>query len=395
MHDALDARSDVFSLGAILFEILTLERLRPKGDFEAMFMGILDGVDARASARAPDRDVPPELEAACVRATLQRPEDRFGSARELHDAVERFLDGDRDIELRRRMAEEHARAAEEAAGRALAGGDDAESARRLSLREVGRALALEPTNAAAMSALGRVITEPPREAPREVAAVMEAEAETRERIRRRLVIRGDAMLALVFFPALFSMGIRSSALWAALLVFLAARLASKIAIARMRRVSRAAYYGQFIIGLCGFAFTSRIFGPLFFMPVGLALYVFSTSLVPDRVFRVITVAVSCLFLTGIVALELTGVLPASYVFHDGALTILPQMVSLDKGPSVALLCGMSVLLIVTPAMALWNLHRKITTDERRILLQAWHLRQLLPEHAAPGSIHGAETSRAS
>ena len=55
-------------------------------------------VEARASVRYPDADVPPELEAICVKATALR-EERIPGARELHAEIERFLDGDRDGQI--------------------------------------------------------------------------------------------------------------------------------------------------------------------------------------------------------------------------------------------------------------------------------------------------------
>ena len=117
----LDARSDVYSLGSILFEILTLESLHPKTSWKEMLFSTLKGVSARPSKRTPHLDVPPELEEICVKSTRTDPKHRYQTARELHEAVERYLDGDRDVETRRKMARAHARKAEERAAEALAG----------------------------------------------------------------------------------------------------------------------------------------------------------------------------------------------------------------------------------------------------------------------------------
>ncbi len=115
----LDARSDVYALGATLFEILTLEPLHPKTSWKEMLFSTLKGVSARPSKRTPRLDVPPELEEICVKATRNDPKHRYQSARELHEAVERYLDGDRDVEARRKMARSHAKKAEERATEAL------------------------------------------------------------------------------------------------------------------------------------------------------------------------------------------------------------------------------------------------------------------------------------
>ena len=107
----------------------------------------LAGVEARPSIRATGRDVPPELEAICVKATALSPEERFASARELYEAVERYLDGDRDIELRQALAKGHAKAALAAKDRAISAiGEGRDQARQEALGQVGRALALDPTN---------------------------------------------------------------------------------------------------------------------------------------------------------------------------------------------------------------------------------------------------------
>src|SRR5205823_2918947 len=106
----------------------------------------LKGVDARASVRAPERDVPPELEAICVKATALEGKDRYPSAREISDAIERFLDGDRDLAMRKDAAERHLVRAEQALARAVSGDAITEhSDRGEAFRELSHALALDPS----------------------------------------------------------------------------------------------------------------------------------------------------------------------------------------------------------------------------------------------------------
>src|SRR5207253_11297852 len=96
----IDLRADVYALGAILFELLTLEPLHGDGTLADILKRAVKGADARASVRTPHRKVPPELEAICLHATALDREKRYSNARELADAVDAYLAGDRDLALR-------------------------------------------------------------------------------------------------------------------------------------------------------------------------------------------------------------------------------------------------------------------------------------------------------
>jgi len=87
----VDERSDVYALGAVLYEVLTG---RPP------FTGtsaeeVLNKVVAERSAPVlrVERRVPPELAAICERAMARDPADRHGSARELADDIQAFITG--------------------------------------------------------------------------------------------------------------------------------------------------------------------------------------------------------------------------------------------------------------------------------------------------------------
>ncbi|HTQ79539.1 MAG TPA: TonB family protein, partial [Thermoanaerobaculia bacterium] len=87
----VDARSDIFSLGAILFEMLTGERLFP-GDNE---MSILEAVrDGRTrSARSVLPTVPAEVDAIVLKAIAREPGERFANASEMQSRIEAALYG--------------------------------------------------------------------------------------------------------------------------------------------------------------------------------------------------------------------------------------------------------------------------------------------------------------
>ncbi len=121
--DELDTRSDVYSLGGILYAVLTWQApvvaATATEAIETVRTGRLDAPSERvrltvaAGRRTPD-PVPPELDAICMKAMAYHRHDRFQDALEMHRELQLFLDGVREKERRTREA-----AARVAAGRAL------------------------------------------------------------------------------------------------------------------------------------------------------------------------------------------------------------------------------------------------------------------------------------
>ncbi len=91
--DQVDERSDVYALGAILYEILTLEPAFAGSTRAQIQKAVCKGDLVPPGVRAPDRSIPRELEAVVARAMAFRKEDRYPSARALKEDVEAFLAG--------------------------------------------------------------------------------------------------------------------------------------------------------------------------------------------------------------------------------------------------------------------------------------------------------------
>ena len=82
----VDRRSDLFSLGIVLWEMLTTERLYKRAtDFEAMAAIVSEHVPPPSSRRP---DVPRELDALVMQLLAKDPTDRFQTAAHLHEAIE-------------------------------------------------------------------------------------------------------------------------------------------------------------------------------------------------------------------------------------------------------------------------------------------------------------------
>jgi len=149
----------------ILFEVLTLERLHAGSNVTEVFESTIHVDGASPRARAPQRDIPPELDALCVAATRLDPAGRPSTAGELARRLDAYLDGDRDLEQRRTLARERADAAAAMLARSYEAGSDEHEERARALRVVVGALALDPESRRARATLLRLLTEPSHAAP--------------------------------------------------------------------------------------------------------------------------------------------------------------------------------------------------------------------------------------
>lgn len=94
-----DARSDIYSIGVILFEILTGEVPFPGETVVDVLRGHLyEPVPSMRRVR-PDLNLPPEADAVVYRALAKRPEDRFPTAVQLMEALGRCYRSVRDSAL--------------------------------------------------------------------------------------------------------------------------------------------------------------------------------------------------------------------------------------------------------------------------------------------------------
>ena len=96
-----DYRSDIFSLGIILYELTLCQRLY-RGAPEVMMRKILD--DRVTPPTAITRDYPATLELIVMRALEKRPEDRYQSAEDMRHDLEEFLEESGLKSGNRRMA---------------------------------------------------------------------------------------------------------------------------------------------------------------------------------------------------------------------------------------------------------------------------------------------------
>jgi serine/threonine-protein kinase len=380
LGESQDARTDVYSLGAILFEILTYRRLHQGTTFEALATSTGQSIPARPSTIA--SEVPPELDEACARAASRDRADRYACARELADAVERYLDGDRDLERRRGLSTERA----DAAAIALAQGTAADVseqvaavARTSAVREVTAALALDPDNAEARTLLVRLFVEPPTRMPPEVEAEI-ATATNQNRVE--LARFGSYALGcwMLTAPVVMLMGVRS---WPPVLFCTLLSVASFLFSTWFRRAVHPSV-GHFVL-LAALTFAtvasaSGWLGPFVVVPQAASVATLWITLHGHtRRERGMVIAMGVLAVALPFLVELSGVFPPAYSFADGNLTLLARAQRFSAHTTVPMMFYVGVSFVVLPAIFLGRVREALSAAERQLFLQAWHLRQLLPE----------------
>jgi hypothetical protein len=86
----VDRRADIYSIGVVLWELLTGERLLAADTVALMVKSVLEHRIERPSARAPGR-VSPAVDEVAMRALSRNPSDRFATARQMALALEESI----------------------------------------------------------------------------------------------------------------------------------------------------------------------------------------------------------------------------------------------------------------------------------------------------------------
>jgi serine/threonine protein kinase len=86
----IDARTDVYSVGAVLYEMLTLTEPLRGAQVQETFEMIVNEMPPPPRKRAPERYIPAELAEICMRALAKKPEERFQTMQEMVETIRDF-----------------------------------------------------------------------------------------------------------------------------------------------------------------------------------------------------------------------------------------------------------------------------------------------------------------
>ncbi len=373
----VQARSDVWALGAILFEILALEPLLPRMTLGEAIASIGDPIDRSPSRRARDASISPRLDEICERATAPEIGDRYRSARALHDDVMAFLDGDLEAQRRREQAQAHLERAREAEARAADAAQTAQQ-RTVAMQEINKALALDPTNEPAKHAMVRMLLQPAPSLPKSARAELEQARVDETRVGFRVGALGFLSMYL-FLPLYLWMGIRDWAHTGAVLALIG--VSAGLLWWGSRVPSRARVAMQLTVVSAGvlIALLARVVGtfasaPLltFLMAVGLVFN--RTQLGWKSVLALVMISLGAPML-----LELAGVIAPSYAFSDGHIEVLPHMTDLPPVPTMVTMTLTCVSCIGLAAFFLMRVHALLRRTQEQLWGYSWNLRQFLPE----------------
>jgi serine/threonine-protein kinase len=382
----LGPKVDIYALGAILFELLTHQPLHGRGTSNDLMRTTLAGVDVDAAFRREDADVPPELIAIVARSVARHPDGRFATAREMHEALESFLNGDRDLERRRELARDHAGKAYDAALRALEGdhtpgqGGKAHSHMSEAMREVSRAIALDPQNGDAMRTLVRLMTQVPRALPPEAQRELDALARASARVGSRAAFFAYLSLSL-YAPLGYLMGIRSVPMAVIPEILWMAAAALSWWSYKHPDPKGQTRYSLIIMTNLAIASGAWLFGPFLLVPALAAVNALAIIVAADRSRRGPAIFLGCVAILLPLVLEWTGVNVPSYAFVNGRFEVLPRALEFPETPTLVFLLVTNVALLVTAALFVGRFKDALTATENRLYLQTWHLRQLVPGEA--------------
>jgi hypothetical protein len=251
------------------------------------------------------------------------------------------------------------------------------------MRTASRALALDPEAVGAAELVTHLMLEPPREPPPEVReAIWRTDADSTRR-HARTAIPGYLLIA-AFLPIIIWNGVLR---WPIVLGSTGLALAMAFAAWRLVRDPDRPYLWM-VIYTFGNALLlgtlSRLSSSFTFVAALATLMAMLTVTYPAFLRRpgVVIATILSGYLVPI-GLEALGALRSTWVLVDGGMLMRGDAVRVDGAPAVSSLVLATVAVVVMAGVLSAKLARANRDAQHRLVVQAWHLRQLLPAVPSP------------
>lgn len=365
----VDEGADVYSLGVVLFELLTLQPLF-SGDPDTKIRLTLQDVSDSPAERSPLLDIPSALDALCREAIIFDPKERLANVREMHARILGWLDGERTAIERARLAQVHTARATQ-----LEGVDPAAA-----LRELSAALAIDPGDRDAMAGLLRLLAAPNEATPEAEAALAARATDNLVRsVGKTYWAYAAYMPCLVF---IYLAGIRSMPLFAVLVATLALTAVTGALVRWRPSNSTLAVASGF--GFAVLAMISTLAGP-FSMATGIVVGNGASLILATRATRGqrwVLVLASAVALGLPYILAVLGLSPMPYRIDAGVLITEPVMANFDPIWTMATATLATAVSVSATYHLVGQAVDRLKKAEREAFLRAWRLGKLLPAGAS-------------
>jgi hypothetical protein len=155
--------------------------------------------------------------------------------------------------------------------------------------------------------------------------------------------------------------------------------ATALSIVRRPRISM----GALVVYACGnaglMALMARVISPWTFVPAVTCIIIMSMMAYPQFASRPwLLISIFVIGFCAIVGLEVRGIIAPGWEIHDGAIVLHAMALEITSGPTLMLLFVASIATIVTAGIHAAATYRAGRSAQQQLVMQAWHLQQLLP-----------------